>query len=109
MSLASVSEIGVIPIRKRRFGRRALPYLLSLPALLVCVGILVPFVTAAYYSMQRYNLALPYTRGFIWFDNYLDFRSDPAFWNTVRISLTYTVVTVGVELCLGLAVAMLLR
>lgn len=94
---------------KTAFGQAALPYLLSLPALLVCVGILVPFVTAVYYSMQRYNLALPYTRGFIWFDNYLDFLTDPAFWNTVRISLTYTVVTVGVELCLGLAVAMLLR
>ena len=40
-------------------GRRLLPYLLSLPALLVCIGILIPFVTAVYYSLQRYNLNLP--------------------------------------------------
>ena len=36
---------------------RVLPYLLSLPALLVCIGILIPFVTAVWYSLQRYNLA----------------------------------------------------
>ena len=40
-------------------ARRALPYLLSLPALLVCIGILIPFFTAVYYSMQRYRLNLP--------------------------------------------------
>ena len=64
---------------------RLLPYLLSLPALLVCVAILVPFVTAAVYSLQRYRLNLPYLRGFIGAGNYIDFLSDPAFWNTFRI------------------------
>ena len=86
-----------------------LPYLLSLPALLVCVAILVPFVTAAVYSLQRYRLNLPYLRGFIGLDNYIDFLSDPAFWNTFRISIVYTVLTVVLELVLGLAIALLLR
>jgi multiple sugar transport system permease protein len=96
-------------VRRRSFGRAALPYLLSLPALLVCIGILIPFITAAYYSLQRYNLAMPYMRGFIWFENYTDFLSDPAFWNTIKVSLLYTFLTVGVELVLGLAIAMLLQ
>lgn len=30
-------------LRRRRVSRRMLPYLLSLPALLTCIGILVPF------------------------------------------------------------------
>ena len=84
-----------------RSARAALPYLLSLPALLVCIGILIPFVTAVYYSLQRYNLAIPFTRGFIWFENYVDFLTDPAFWNTIRVSLLYTLLTVGVELRAG--------
>jgi multiple sugar transport system permease protein len=96
-------------LRRRSFGRKALPYLLSLPALLVCIGILVPFGTAVWYSLQRYNLAFPMTRGIIWVDNYIDFFSDPSFWNTIRVSLTYTVLTVGSELLLGLGVALLLR
>ncbi len=90
-------------------SRRWLPYLLSVPALLVCIGILVPFFTAAWYSLQRYNLALPTTRGFIWFDQYVRFVTDASFWNTVRVSLTYTVLTVGLELLLGLGIALLLR
>lgn len=90
-------------------GRHLLPYLLSLPALLVCVAILVPFVTAAIYSLQRYRLNLPHLRGFIGVDNYIDFLSDPAFWNTFRISLIYTALTVVLELLLGLAIALLLR
>jgi multiple sugar transport system permease protein len=88
---------------------RLLPYLLSLPALLVCVAILVPFVTAAVYSLQRYRLNLPYLRGFIGAGNYIDFLSDPAFWNTLQVSITYTVLTVVLELLLGLGIALLLR
>ena len=56
-----------------------LPYLLSLPALLVCIGILIPFVTAVYYSLQRYRLNLPMMRGFIWFQNYVNFFTDSEF------------------------------
>ena len=94
---------------KRPLMRVILPYMLSLPALLVCIGILIPFFTAAYYSMERYNLALPFTRGFIWFENYQTFLTDSAFWNTVQASLSYTVLTVGVELLLGLGIALLLQ
>lgn len=89
--------------------RRALPYILSLPALLVCVAVLVPFVTAVYYSLLRYRLNLPGLKGFIWFGNYLDFLSDGEFWNTVWVSLAYTVLTVVVELLFGLGIALLLR
>jgi multiple sugar transport system permease protein len=93
---------------QRKWGRNLLPYLLSLPALLICIGILVPFVTAVGYSLQRYNLATPYTRAFIGIDNYIDLFTDPAFWHTIEVSLLYTVATVGSELLLGLAIAMLL-
>lgn len=88
---------------------RLLPYILSLPALLVCIGILIPFFTAVWYSLQRYNLAMPYLRGMNWGATYLEFMSDPDFWRTVQVSAVYTVATVGVELLLGLAIALLLR
>ena len=90
-------------------ARRASPYILSLPALLVCIGILVPFGTAVYYSTQRYNLAFPMTRGFIGLENYAAFLSDSAFWNTIQVSLLYTLLTVTLELLLGLGIALLLR
>lgn len=98
------------PIPQRRpWATRALPYLLSLPALLVCIGILVPFGTAIWYSLERYNLAMPYTRGFVGLDQYQDLLTSAEFWRTVEVSLIYTAATVIVELLLGLGVALLLR
>src|SRR5439155_17003768 len=84
--------------------QRALPYLLSLPALLVCIGILIPFITAIVYSLQRYNLAFPDARALIWFGNFVALGQDPAFWHTVLVSLEYTALTVAVELLLGLGI-----
>ena len=92
-----------------RVSKRVLPYLLSLPALLVCIGILIPFFTAVVYSFQRYRLSQPWARQFNWGENYLNFFTDPAFWNTLRISLLYAGITVVLELLLGLGIALLLQ
>src|SRR5580692_7537702 len=100
------ADVGNPAPRRRR--AMLLPYILSLPALIVCIGILIPFVTAVYYSLLRYRLNMPAMKGFIWFQNYIGFLSDPEFWNTVRVSLLYTGLTVGVEVPFGLAIALLL-
>lgn len=92
-----------------RISKRVLPYVLSLPALLVCIGILIPFFTAVIYSFQRYRLSQPWARQFNWGDNYLNFFTDPGFWNTLKISLLYAGVTVTLELLLGLGIALLLQ
>ncbi|EJN03081.1 sugar ABC transporter permease [Phyllobacterium sp. YR531] len=87
-----------------------LPYVLSLPALLVCIGILIPFVTAVIYSFQRYRLSQPWSRQFNWGENYYNFLfNDPGFWNTLKISLLYAGITVTLELLLGLGIALLLQ
>ena len=104
-----MSDLAIAAPVRRPFSTRALPYLLSLPALLVCIGILVPFVTAVLFSLQRYNLAMPYLRQYVWYGQYLDLLSDPDFWQTVKVSAIYTVATVGVELLLGLGIALMLR
>ena len=107
--MATTAGIVLPSVPRQSLGRAALPYLLSLPALLVCIGILVPFGTAVWYSLQRYNMNLPMMRGFIWFEQYVQLFQSSAFWNTVRVSLLYAVATVGVELVLGLGIALLLR
>src|SRR5215467_11933588 len=107
--MSSAADATVARPVRSRIMRRARPYLLSLPALLVCIGILIPFGTAAYYSMMRFRLNLPMLKGFIWFDNYIAFLSDATFWHTVAISLIYAGLTVGLELVLGLGIALLLQ
>jgi multiple sugar transport system permease protein len=103
------TEAAPAPQSNARFMRKALPYILSLPALLMCIGILIPFVTAVYYSLLRYRLNLPQMKGFIWFQNYIAFFTDPKFWNTLQISLVYAGLTVVLELLLGLMIALLLQ
>ena len=100
-----------VPARRKglRISPGALPYVLSLPALLVCIGILVPFFTAVAYSLQRYRLSQPWARRWNWGENYWNFLSDSSFWNTLNVSLTYAVLTVGLELVLGLCIALLLQ
>jgi len=68
------------PGRRFRVSTKLFPYLLSLPALLVCIGILIP------------------NRGMNWGENYLNFLTDGDFWNTLQVSLVYAFVTVGLEL-----------
>ena len=97
------------PRRRFKVSRKFLPYLLSLPALLTCIGILIPFFTAVWYSLQRYRLSQPWNRGFNWGENYLNFMTDDAFWNTLQVSLTYAFFAVTAQLLLGLGIALLLQ
>ncbi|HUZ64553.1 MAG TPA: sugar ABC transporter permease [Acetobacteraceae bacterium] len=95
-----------ILVQRRRV---ILPYLLSLPALLVCIGILIPFLASVLHSLERYNMAVPTGRGFVWLANYGAMLHSATFLNTVEVSLIYTSATVGIELLLGLGIALLLH
>ena len=105
----ALADTSAPPRRRPLIGKKWLPYVLSLPALIVCIGILIPFVTAVLYSLQRYRLSQPFARKYNWGQNYVDFLTDPSFWNTVKVSLSYAVFTVGLELLLGLGIALLLQ
>jgi multiple sugar transport system permease protein len=90
-------------------GRRRLrPYILSLPAVLVVIGILYPFVLGAYYSILNYTASNPNPH-VVWFANYRSVLSDPQFWTSVRVTAVFAVVATALETFLGVAVALLLN
>jgi multiple sugar transport system permease protein len=89
--------------------RRALrPYLLSIPAVLVIVGILYPFVIGALYAFMNYAAVVP-SPEFIGVDNFATLFSNPAFWSSVRTTAVYAVVGTAVETALGIGIALLLN
>jgi multiple sugar transport system permease protein len=89
---------------------RMRPFLIALPALLVLVGILYPFLTAVYYSMTAYALNRPGSvETFVWFRNYGRMFSHPDFLYSTFITLAYALTATSVELSLGLMIAMLLN
>ena len=69
----------------------------------------MPFIASVINSFYRYRLSQPFGVKFNWGANYIDFMTDPGFWNTLKISLVYAGVTVILELLLGLGIALLLQ
>ena len=89
--------------------RRALrPYVLSIPAVLIIVGILYPFVLGAYYAFLNYA-AVVRRPVFIGLANFAEILSDPAFWSSARVTLAYAVVATVAETVLGIGIALLLN
>jgi multiple sugar transport system permease protein len=94
-----------------RLSRKAYPYLLVAPTVLVLFAILVwPMISSLIYSFQSYNILRPdLGREFIGFDNYVRLLNSPQFWKSLRVTLIYTSVAVSLELVLGLSLALLLN
>lgn len=89
---------------------RMRPFLIALPALLILVGILIPFGIGIYYSLTAYQLNRPDSiNNFVWFRNYIRMFTDRDFPYGTFVTLAYAVIATGVELGLGLVIAMLLN
>jgi multiple sugar transport system permease protein len=72
--------------------------------------ILYPLLASFNASAFSYNLAKPYLgRHFVGLENFLAAASDPLFVESVKLTFVLSAVAVGVELILGLAVAVLLN
>lgn len=84
------------------------PYLIILPALLLTIGILIPFGTGVVWSFTDYNLMRP-NYHFVGLKNYFQMIKDDQFWNAMRVSATYVFFAVGMELILGVIVGLLLN
>lgn len=84
--------------------------LLLLPSVLIIAAItLQPILTTLYLSFFKTSLGKITPDIFIGFSNYLNLLSDPLFWQTVQRTLYFTVVSVGLELVIGLAIAQLIH
>ena len=89
---------------------RLRPYLIALPALLILVGILIPFFTGLYYSFTAYQLNRPGSVDrFVWFRNYQRMFEDADFVSSTMVTFGFALLATGVELGLGLAIAVLLN
>jgi multiple sugar transport system permease protein len=97
------STDGVVSPRRRA----ARPYWLVLPALLLTIGILYPFVQGVIYSLQNFRATRP-TPEFIGLRNYERILTDDKFWESVLVTAQFAVGATLVETVLGVGVALLL-
>lgn len=96
-------------VRRRPRRGRFLPYLLLLPALVLLVGMVYPFGLGLYYSLTDYWLQFPRRFRFIWLDNYIGLFNRPLFDRALEFTIGYTLVSVTIQVGLGLAVALFLH
>ena len=91
--------------------KKLLGYLYMLPALLIAaIIILYPLLYGAYTSLFQWNwTAGMQNKVFVGIQNYIKMFSDDYFWNAIKNTLLFTVISMTAELILGLAIALLLN
>jgi multiple sugar transport system permease protein len=91
-------------------GRETLlPYFLLTPGLVLLLGMFYPFFTGVYYSLSNYLLQYPKLFRFVWFGNYVKLLQDDLFVYSLAFTILFAVVSVALQVGLGLGVALLLN
>jgi ABC-type sugar transport system permease subunit len=83
---------------------------LLLPSLLIILGIsLQPIISTLFLSLFETTRGINAEQTFVGLGTYFAFLRDPVFWITIGRTLYFTLVSVGLELILGLAIAQLIH
>ncbi len=81
---------------------------LFLPAFVILLATTTfPLVYLAWSSLQRLELAMPWLSGFAGLGNYARMASDARFWHSLELTVIYTATTVGLQVLIGLGLALL--
>jgi multiple sugar transport system permease protein len=102
------------PAKRARISDRAraeyrLGWMLAGPAFAVMLLVTAyPIVLAVWDSLFDYRLTDPSAKAFVGLNNYLVVLTDWVWWRAVLVTVLVTVVTVGVELVLGFALAIVM-
>jgi ABC-type sugar transport system permease subunit len=80
------------------------------PSLIVLLGVIVwPIISAFILSFFKSPTGINQPRTFIGFGNYTEMLGSKAFWETIARTLYFTVVSVALNMVLGLAIAQLIQ
>lgn len=94
----------------KRVYSKTWPYLLILPALaIVSFVVLYPAAQSVVLSFQNFNYHRPHEMGFTGIQNYIDVFKDKLFWQSLRRTIIWDVLCVGLQFVLGFMLALLLN
>ena len=98
--------------RKRTLAQQDMlvGFALILPSFLIILAIsLQPILTTLYLSLFEVPRGINLQSTFVGLGNYISLLSEPLFWTTIGRTIYFTIVSVGIELVLGLAIAQLIH
>jgi multiple sugar transport system permease protein len=91
-------------------SQRRLAYLLITPAVLLMLAVTAyPIGYAVWLSLQKVSLATPDNTSFVGLANYQTVLTDRYWWTALAVTLVITVISVAIELVLGLALALVMH
>ena len=94
----------------RARSERRTAYLLCAPAvitMLIVTG--YPIVYAIYLSLQKYDLRFPSQKEFVGLSNYGEVLSSSTWWSDVLNTFIITIASVGIELVIGMLLALVMH
>jgi multiple sugar transport system permease protein len=98
------------PLSEGARAERRLGWLLCAPAVILMLAVAAyPIGYAIWLSLQRYDLRFPAARHFIGLANYATVLSSNLWWTAFGVTAFITVVSVAVELVLGMGLALIMR
>jgi multiple sugar transport system permease protein len=98
------------PLSEGARAERRLGWLLCSPAVIVMLAVTAyPIGYAVYLSLHRYDLRFPAEQRFVGLANYATVLGDGLWWTAFGVTLFITVVSVAVELVLGMGLALIMR
>jgi multiple sugar transport system permease protein len=96
-------------ITERTKAERRLGWLLCAPAVIAMLLVTAyPIGYAIVLSLQEIDLRFPEEGGFVGFDNYVTVLSSELWWQDLFNTVFIMVVSVAIELCLGMAIALVM-
>ncbi|MHC4479210.1 MAG: carbohydrate ABC transporter permease [Planctomycetota bacterium] len=102
MSVAFKTEKAEYQKQWERFG-----FAMISPSMIFLILVTtVPLVSLFVMSCFRIDLTYPLGNGWIGFENYLEMMKDARFWHSIRLTAIYTVITVTLQVVVGLGLAM---
>src|SRR6266581_2784320 len=120
MSIETDTAVAQQAPTKRRAGRaqlsegaraeRRLGWLLCAPAVIVMIAVTAyPIGYAIYLSLERYDLRFPGQAKWVGLSNYGAVLSSPYWWQALKVTAIITVISVIIELVLGMLLALLMH
>jgi multiple sugar transport system permease protein len=98
------------PVTERAKEERRLGWMLCGPAVFVMLAVtLYPLLYALWLSVQRYDLRVPGAHAFVGLRNYLTVLSSNLWWKDFLATLVITVLSVAIELVIGMALAIFMH
>ena len=90
---------------ERRLGASMLAPSLAVIALVAAY----PILYAVWLSLNEYSVITPGLSRFVGLDNYIDALTSAQFWEAMKTTVLFTVISVGLELVIGLGMALVMH